>query len=593
MEMMSGPTSLLRRSAAGWSLMLALACAACTGQPARNNPGTGGASTGGAAGAGGGPGTGGAAGAAGGTASIDGRRLRRLSNREYDNVVRDLLGDTSHPARDFITDAYPNGYDNGSTALTIQSDQADALQVAAEQLAARAVTDLPRLFGDCDPDAAATDAEQAGRCVDRFLDRFPRRAFRRALTTSERARLRTVYDQGAQTGGVALGAQLVIEAVLQSPQFLYREELGESSAPTPDIPPGFVRLSKFELASELSFLMTGSLPDPALWAAVEEGRFSSAEDLRREARRLRDGAAAAATLRTFLHQWLATDRLPLVIKDAAAYPRFNRALADSMLGELDRYYDHVLGAGGGSLRTLFTSTESFIDAPLADIYGVPAPEASDARGFGAATLDGGTRRGVLTRAGYLTVHADLDSSGPIARGVFMLDQILCLPPSPPPANIPAAPSPADDAVNKRTTRARFDVHVARPDCAGCHLLIDGYGFGFEEFDGIGAHRTIENEVTVDTSGTVRGTGDVDGPFIGVSQLSERLVSSRRLRDCFVRQVYRFAMGQIEPAVDRPLLDALAAGFTADTPVADLLMALIERPEFSLRRIPAQPGANGP
>jgi len=182
---------------------------------------------------------------------------------------------------------------------------------------------------------------------------------------------------------------------------------------------------------------------------------------------------------------------------------------------------------------------------------------------------------------------------PIPRGVFMLDQLLCRPPPPPPANIPAAPSPADDAANKRTTRARFAAHVANPDCVGCHTLIDGYGFGFEEFDGIGAHRTIENEVAVDTSGTVRGTGDADGPFVGVSALSDRLVASRRLRDCFVRQVYRFAMGQIETTVDRPVLDALAAGFTVDTPVADLLMALIERPEVSLRRIPADAGGSAP
>jgi hypothetical protein len=569
---------------------VALACSAACDRPARNNPGSGGAGVGATGGAAGGAGTGGAP---GDNASSDGRRLRRLSNREYDNVVRELLGDTSHPARDFIADAYPNGYDNGSTALTIQSDQADALQVAAEQLAARAAADLPRLFGDCNPDPAATTAKDAGLCVDRFLDRFPGRAYRRVLTTLERARLRALYDEGAQSGGAALGAQLVIEAVLQSPQFLYREELGESGAPAPGVPAGFVRLSPFELASELSFLMTGSLPDPTLWAAVAEGRFSTAEDLRREARRLRESAAAATTLRTFLHQWLATDRLPLVIKDAAVYPRFSRALADSMLGELDRYYDHVLGAGGGSLRTLFTSTTSFLDAPLADIYAVPVPDGGDAGGFAATSLDGTSRRGVLTRAGYLTVHADLDSSGPIPRGVFLLDQILCLPPPPPPANIPAAPSPADDAMNKRTTRARFGAHVDRADCAACHTLIDGYGFGFEEFDGIGAHRTVENEVPVDSSGTVRGTGDTDGPFVGVSQLSDRLVGSRRLRDCFVRQVYRFAMGQVETTVDRPLLDALAAGFTVDTPVANLLMALVERPEFSLRRIPVEAGGGAP
>jgi hypothetical protein len=511
------------------------------------------------------------------------RRVRRLSNHEYDNVVRDLLGDSTRPSRGFlIADSFPNGYDNGSDGLVVQSDQVMDYQLAAESLAATAVANrLPVLMNGCDPTSAGDAA-----CLEAFLAYLPPRAFRRPLAASELGRLRTVYAAGAAAGGLSQGIQLVIETLLQSPQFLYREELGAPDAvPAPF---GSVALTPYEIASELSFLITGSMPDDQLFAAVRAGQFTGSADYRREALRLLATPAATDCTGRFLHQWLGTDRLSDVVKDAGLYPAFQADPASgvptaiaSMTAELDQDFAALMSAGSGSLRELLSTNQSFADARLAALYGVAAPTAS---GFGAVTLDPDVRRGILTRLGYLTVHADQDSSGPIARGVFLMSNLLCLTVPPRPATVPSAPSAGDATTAGQTTRQRFTQHLSDDSCRGCHRVIDGFGFGFESFDGIGVYRTSENGQPVDASGTIFGTGDADGDFNGVSDLEQRLLGSARLTDCFVRQSYRFAMGQVESQQPDEVaaLAAMATGFSADSRLTDPLLSLVGAPAFTAR-----------
>jgi len=224
-----------------------------TGSGGRAAAGTGGQSAAGSGGQ--------SAAGSGGSTAMGGltRRVRRLSNREYDNVVRDLLGDTTRPSQRFmISDSFPNGYDNGSDGLAVQSDQVVDYQVAAESLAATAVVDrLPALLNGCDPASRGDDA-----CREAFLAYLPPRAFRRPLTSGELDRLRTVYAVGAETGGLASGVQLVLETLLQSPELLYREELGPPDA-MPDRA-GQVALTPHEIASELSQCVRDDAPYPLI-----------------------------------------------------------------------------------------------------------------------------------------------------------------------------------------------------------------------------------------------------------------------------------------------------------------------------------------
>jgi hypothetical protein len=511
------------------------------------------------------------------TIAAGGRSFRRLSRREYNNVVHDLLGDTTAPANQFGLEVYVNGFDNGSDGLTVQATDVDAFQGAAEQLAATAVLqNLSGLVQGCDP------ALDEGACVEAFLGSFPKRAYRRPLTSTETERLRTVYEAGSAYGGFAGGIQLMLEAVLQSPAFLYREELGSAD---PSLPPNVVKLTPYEVASEISFLVTGSMPDDALLAAAEEGALATPDDYVRETKRLLGSPGARPALRSFLHQWMATDQLVSLSKDPTVYPSFDAATAASMAGELDRYFDQVLWSGSGSLRELLTSPASFVDPTLAGLYGVAAP-GSD---FAPITLDPSVRQGVMTRAGFLAVHSDTDSSGPVPRGVFVLNTLLCTPPSPPPPNVPPAPPASAAAANHQTTRQRFDAHLSDDLCKECHNVIDGVGFGFEQFDGVGALRTTENGSPVDTSGTLLGT-DVDGPFIGVSALASKLAGSEQALGCFEKQLYRYAMGREEDASAAPLLASLGAARSADSRITDFLLAIVRDPSFAIRTTVAAPSA---
>ena len=502
------------------------------------------------------------------------RRVRRLSSREYNNVVRDLLGDASRPAARFIKDSYQNGYDNGSAELAVQSDQVVDYEGAAEALARGAVArGLGPLIADCEVAQQGHDA-----CLQALLDTFAARAFRRPLTATEQQRLRAVFQAELAAGGdFPRAIKTVLEVILQSPQFLYREELGPSQAAAGE---GTVQLTDYEVATELSFLLTGSLPDSGLWTAVAEGRFKTSADYRREAARLLATPAARANLRAFLHQWLATDRTATLSKDSSFYPDFNQGLADSMGQELDRFYDQVMWDGSGSLRELFTSNQGFVDDRLARLYGVPGGGAE----FQPVALDPALRKGILSRAGFLAVHAATDSSGPISRGVFILQALLCLPPPQPPANVPPALPAGDPGAKDLTTRQRFEKHVSSPVCAACHKQIDGVGFGLEQFDGIGALRTTENGHPIDSRGTLLGTGEIDGDYTGAGELATRMAQSRTLTDCYLRNAYRFALGQIEPSGED--LRALGVGFSSDSRLSEVLLTLIADPVFKSRRFEA-------
>jgi hypothetical protein len=396
--------------------------------------------------------------------------------------------------------------------------------------------------------------------------------------------LQAIYAKGADPvnglngGGFKGGLELMLEQVFESPAFLYREELGEKD---PALSAGVVRLTDYEAASELSFLLTGSTPDTVLFAAAQNGQLKTPADYFREGKRLLMSPGAKPTLRAFMNEWMATTQVPSVSKDTTIYPNWTPALGNSMVSELGLFFDQVLWSGSGSLRELFMSTQTFVDGPLAQIYGVSPPTGNSMQ---MVSLDARNRRGIMTRVGWLTAHSDNDSSGPVPRGVFILQSLLCAPPPTPPANVNTVPpKPSETAASKQTTRQAFEsVHInSIPLCVSCHTVIDGIGYGFEEFDGVGAYRATENGLPIDASGNLVGS-DVDGVFNGASELSQKLLGSKQVLACFNKQVYRYAMGQVESAAAAATLSDMGTSFTADSHVSDAFLALLAEPAFVLR-----------
>src|SRR6185369_15358702 len=179
--------------------------------------------------------------------------IRRLTRFEYDNTIRDLLGDDSHPSAAFPPDETAQGFDNNAVVLGVTDLLAEQYLDVAEGIAGRAVADAA-VMGRIAPCASA-DAD----CGRSFIQSFGRRAWRRPLTDAEVDRLALVFGDAAADGFPA-AAQAVIEVMLQSPQFLYRVELGVPA----DGHPGWMKLTPWETASRLSYLMWGSMPDDAL-----------------------------------------------------------------------------------------------------------------------------------------------------------------------------------------------------------------------------------------------------------------------------------------------------------------------------------------
>jgi hypothetical protein len=487
-------------------------------------------------------------------------RLRRLSARELANSVRDLLGEEVDPKllpQDLLT----TGYDNGALSLEVDGEEAASFEAAAESAARAAVArGWTRFAGGCD-----RSIEQVSVCRDRMIATLGRRVFRRPVRDSEAQRLRAVFD--AASGGVdpAAGAEAAIATMLQSPAFLYRTELGAGAVN------GRASLDGWERATALSYFLSGSTPDEPLMSSAERGGVATADRVLFEARRLLELPSARVQLRHFVEEWLALDRLDSVTKDPALYPELDDALRRSMREEMTRFLDAVLDGGRGTLRDLFTSDLAFVDARLARIYGV----SHEGDAMSEVRLSPDLRAGVLTRAGYLTVHSGTDGTSPVERGLFTRSAFLCAPmPAPPPGidrNVPKTTAP--------TARERFALHDANERCQACHAAIDGAGFGFEQLDPIGRHRPFEGAAKVSAAGVLYDADLADPTFDGVVELEQRLLASPRFRDCFVRHAFRFAMGTGETSADGTTLRLLARDFTVDTPLADLFVAIAASPAF--------------
>jgi hypothetical protein len=252
------------------------------------------------------------------------------------------------------------------------------------------------------------------------------------------------------------------------------------------------------------------------------------------------------------------------------------------LDSLDRFIDHVYWEDG-NVAALFSSKRVFVNDRLAQLYGVPAPSS----GFGGVDIV--DRAGLATQPGLMALLAHSDQSAPVLRGVFVLERLMCVPvPAPPPTvnNMPPDPDP------NATTRERFRVHTASADCAGCHRIIDGIGFGFEAYDHVGRYREQEHGLPVDTTGEVlAGDPAAMGPFDGAAELGARLMTSARVRDCVATNWYRFALGRLETSEDACSLDQIKADFAlASGDLRELLIAITRSVAFRYRPATAQGGS---
>ncbi|MBE7503172.1 MAG: DUF1592 domain-containing protein [Verrucomicrobiales bacterium] len=519
--------------------------------------------------------------------------LRRLNRTEYNYTLRDLTGVDLRPADDFPMDDIGYGFDNIGDVLSLSPVLFDRYLTAAERVLDAAVVTASPLPAELPPShrrlfftEPAADTPEAWRAsAGEILGAFARRAYRRPVTAGEVAGLLRFYEMARADGeSFTASVRVALSAVLVSPHFLFREATPEAT-PEANVEAGSVQpVDEFVLASRLSYFLWSTMPDETLLALAERGELR--RNLEAQVRRLLADPRADALVEHFAGQWLQFRTLAVVAPDPRAYPEFDEPLRTAMRRETELFVQTILREDRSVLEFL-DADWTYVNARLARHYGLDEVE-GDA--FRRVSLVGTARGGVLTQGSFLTLTSNPTRTSPVKRGKWVLDNLLGDPPPPPPPGVPELEE-SNDTQLSGTLRERMEQHRADPLCASCHALMDPIGFGFENFDGIGAWRDREGEHAIDPAGALASGQSFRGP----AELKRVLLTAKReefLR-CLASKLLTYALGRGLEYYDRCAVDetvhALKAG---EHRFSALVLGVVNSAPFQLRRAEGAPPAPG-
>ena len=493
--------------------------------------------------------------------------LRRLTQDQYRNTIAELLGIDTDVTDSFAPDERVGPFRSNAVApvVDLQVEQyMDAAELLAEEYVASLDQNLP-----CDAAAIGDDA-----CAEQWLRDFMPRAYRHPVGDADVARLMEVYAGAAEADGFAMGIQVMLQTMLQSPWFLYHVENGVSAAAGPR------RLSGHELASRLSYFLWNTMPDDALFAAATAGELDTAAGIEAQVDRMLADPRAQQAVADFHLQWLGLDELETLEKSGEAYPEFDSDLARAMKEDTASFVRWVFSDGDGRLPTLLTGAFTLSDDPaLLALYGVE--RSADQPPGTPLALPKEERAGLLTQPAVMAWYGHADQSSPVHRGKLIRENFLCQPLPPPPPDVDDVPP---DPTPGSTTRERFAEHTENPECNGCHQLIDGLGFGFEHYDGIGGFRTEDQGLPVDASGNVVFAEGIEGDFDGAIELSERLATSADVQSCVARQWFRYSLGRLDSDEDVCATELMLGRFAeTDYELSSLVKEIVVSDAFRYRR----------
>ncbi len=497
--------------------------------------------------------------------------LRRLNRFEYNNTIRDLLKDTSSPANRFPPEELGNGFGNDAEALTVSTLLASAYNETAEKVVATA-TASDQDFEALTQCAPAALNEKA--CVSKFINAFGLKVFRAPVEADEAALFLSLFEQLRPTGSFTDAVRGTLQAMLQSPRFLYRIEFGQPAAAGQSE----TQLTDYEMAARLSYMLWSTMPDEALLAAAQTQQLASTENVRREAQRMLGDEKAKQTVRYFFDALFKLSDSESLMKNATDYPEFV-GMAPLLKEEAERFLDDVIWNGEGKLDTLFTAKHSFMNDKVARYYGLSGPSSST---FERVQVNPLQRSGIMTQAQLLTVLTPGSRSNPTVRGLFVLERLMCDAPDDPPASLMVKEPEYNESL---TTRERFAVHSREPSCAGCHAAMDPIGFTMENFDGVGRWRDTENNKPVDALAVIPDSLDIGGAVNGPIELAQRLGQSRQLRRCLSRQWFSFAYGRKQTEADACTAQTIFDAFEGSQfGLRDLFLAHAQTDAFLFRKV---------
>lgn len=413
-------------------------------------------------------------------------------------------------------------------------------------------------------------------CRDHFIERVGSGAFRRPLTVPERQGLVALFDQGVAAEGQAQGVQYVLEALLQSPSFIYQHE----AAPAP----GQARaLDSYELAHRMATLIWRGLPDQALLDDAAADRLQDPAVREQHARRMLEHERAIVVMRDMITQWFGVDTLS-GLNLSKGVDELNETqrqeLAQSMRDETARMIEDVLRRQGASYKALLTSPRTFMDERLVSHHGLGQRAGSpDAQGL--YIIESPTRIGLLAQTSFLTLKYD-----PIHRGQFIRAHLLCSP----------VPGPGDDIntgsimpMAKESARSVVERRMQVQPCGGCHQMMDPMGLTLDPFDALGRWREQdEHGNALSGQGAILATTDINGQVADMSELAQRLASSADVRACVSKKVFTFGLGRLPASTDSCSLSKLNVALERhDGDLREALVQLVMTDTFAIQSLKGQ------
>jgi hypothetical protein len=465
------------------------------------------------------------------------RRLWRLSAQQYSNSVKELLG----------LDVTPTLSNNGGTAeyalfsedtAWVDANFQFSIFQTVQSVLASVAPRIPAL-------AACKSGEAPAACAQRFATTFGARAFRRPLDADEVTALMAPYNEGVADQGFNAGIGMMIEALLQSPSFLFRTELGPPAAVGSD---KTTTLTPYETATQLSYLFRDSLPDAALTKAASDGTLANDRGIAQQVDRLLKLPEVKQNLRRITGEWFNIRQVYSKTKSddyLAALPPTDRdqsVVQSDIYTSAQMFIDDALWNGPHRLTDLITSQTVFVNPRLSVMFDIPYSGAEGT--FGAVPAPDNMRAGLLTQPAVLWGLSNPTNTAIVKRGKFVHDDIICQDPAPSPGNLLSDPAIQAKLATLPTEIDKSDYRMMTSPCMGCHVLIDPYARVLESFGPSGQYRTYADDKPVDPTWDFTGTALNAGSITGPPAFAQALVDSKLFTSCAVQKMSSYAIGRV-------------------------------------------------
>lgn len=495
------------------------------------------------------------------------KSIHRLNSAEYNATVADVLGTTLQPATANWRGGELEGFDNMASVLGVDATQYERYMIAAEELTADLLANpgmRDRLIPCSVPDDQA--------CVQSILETSGLRIFRRPIEAEEVTTYSKVYAAARTIGDDHYAsAGLMIQALLSSAEFIYRIEIDPDIKSTKDHP-----ITAYELASRLSYFLWSSAPDEKLLTAAADGSLTDEETLRQTVLAMLADPKSDRFVQNFAGQWLGARRVIGHPTSPEVYPSWNANVANAASEEMYSYFDEFLRSDRSWLEFL-TLDLNFVDAALARHYGMPEPAAGTVRMENVED----ERFGFLGLAGFLAISSFDRRTSPTLRGKWVLANLMCSDPPPPPAGVDVAELDEPGSTDSQNVRDRLEEHRSNPGCANCHALFDPFGLALEKFDGVGQFRdTYEGNEVIDNNTDLAGV-----PFSGLAGAAEIASAQPEFGPCVAEKMLTYGLGRPLHKSDMPYLEEMTQEWleSGETPtLAKAIQGLVLTKTFRYR-----------